>query len=178
MADAIVHDGIEFRTLDEHPGYAVSACGKVASRWGRGCRDAMRGWRLLRLRSTKDGYKVVVLCNGGVRRDRRVHRLVLETWRVPCLDGQECRHLNGDRADNRVENLAWGTASENQQDRRRHGTDPRGSRCGMAKLTEADIPAIRQLLDEGISQTAIARQFGVGQVTISYIGSGRTWTHV
>src|SRR5262249_12949164 len=34
----------------------------------------------------------------------------------------EVRHLNGIRTDNRPENLAWGTKSENMQDAVRHGT--------------------------------------------------------
>lgn len=33
-----------------------------------------------------------------------------------------CRHLNGNPYDNRLENLAWGTPSENMLDKVRHGT--------------------------------------------------------
>jgi hypothetical protein len=52
-----------------------------------------------------------------------VHRLVLEAF-VGQRPSDEfmCRHLNGNPADNKVENLAWGTALENGQDMARHGT--------------------------------------------------------
>lgn len=60
------------------------------------------------------------------RKDKRmyhkfVHRLVLEAFVGPCPAGMECRHLNGNPSDNRLENLAWGTKRENGYDRVLHG---------------------------------------------------------
>lgn len=57
-----------------------------------------------------------------VARSRYVHRLVLEAFVGPCPPGMECRHLNGDSGDNHLRNLQWGTPSENQFDKVRHGT--------------------------------------------------------
>jgi len=51
-----------------------------------------------------------------------VHQLVLETFVGPRPEGRQCRHLNGNSLDNRLENLSWGTASEDNYDRVRHGT--------------------------------------------------------
>lgn len=34
----------------------------------------------------------------------------------------ECRHLNGNPVDNRLENLCWGTHSENEYDKHRGRT--------------------------------------------------------
>lgn len=53
---------------------------------------------------------------------RYVHQLVLEAFAGPCPRGLECRHLDGDAANNALSNLQWGTASENQRDRIAHGT--------------------------------------------------------
>ena len=53
---------------------------------------------------------------------RLVHRLVLEAFVGPRPEGMVARHLNGDPGDNRLENLAWGTQSENNYDKVRHGT--------------------------------------------------------
>jgi len=52
----------------------------------------------------------------------RVHRLVAAAFLGPCPEGQEVRHLNGDRTDNRLSNLAYGTHQENVADAFRHGT--------------------------------------------------------
>jgi len=48
--------------------------------------------------------------------------LVATAFHGPCPDGQQCRHLNGDPADNRSDNLKWGTPSEQAHDKVRHGT--------------------------------------------------------
>ena len=65
-----------------------------------------------------DYYRGVSL----TQRSHYVHRLVLEAFVGPCPPGQQCRHLNGIPTDNRLENLAWGTPSEDNFDRIRHGT--------------------------------------------------------
>jgi hypothetical protein len=43
----------------------------------------------------------------------KVHRLVCEAFNGPPQPGQICMHLNENSADNRPENLAWGTQQEN-----------------------------------------------------------------
>lgn len=70
---------------------------------------------------------------GGAVRYAYVHRLVLESFVGPCPDGMQCRHLNGNAADNRLENLRWGTASEDNHDRVRHGTHQHAKRTHCPK---------------------------------------------
>ena len=53
-----------------------------------------------------------------------------------------------------------------------------GSKHGMAKLTEQDIPVIRQRLAAGEPQRVIALDYGVHQVTISRIKTGKDWSHI
>ena len=54
-----------------------------------------------------------------------VHRMVLEAFHGKAAPGMVARHLNGNGRDNRLENLAWGTQSENMYDTVRHGTHVR-----------------------------------------------------
>lgn len=44
-----------------------------------------------------------------------------------------------------------------------------------AKLTEEDVTNILKLLDQGVKQSQIAEQYGVGANTISHINTGFTW---
>jgi hypothetical protein len=68
------------------------------------------------------GHLLVCCCSRGRKRTTQVHRLVLAAFVGPCPDGMECRHLDGNPANNRIENLCWGTRAENNADRVRHGT--------------------------------------------------------
>jgi hypothetical protein len=54
----------------------------------------------------------------------------------------------------------------------------RGEDNPMAKLTEDDVRHIRALLKTGLSQAKIARQFGVTQMVVSKISTGKNWGHV
>jgi len=72
-----------------------------------------------------NGYDVVSLSREGKSYVFTVHRLVLEAFVGECPSGCETRHLNGNRGDNRLENLKWGTAAENSRDRVRHDTQQR-----------------------------------------------------
>jgi hypothetical protein len=68
------------------------------------------------------GYRRVHLSDGGKFRKVRVHRLVCEAFHGSPPDGHEVCHRDGDRLNNRADNLAWGTRSDNVQDAIRHGT--------------------------------------------------------
>lgn len=55
-------------------------------------------------------------------KDVAVHRAVLLAFVGPPPEGYEACHINGNPADNRLENLRWGTRSDNLRDAVRHGT--------------------------------------------------------
>ena len=150
---------VEIRPISRHRGYFIGDDGstwrnRVPRRRG-GARDGF-AWvesdelMPLRQKTNSYGYRVV-----GLREDNDkhkfvfVHVLVLETFVGPCPPGMQCRHLDGNRQNNRRKNLVWGTHAENEADRVRHGNLLRGSRHGMSKITEADISEIRRLRREG-----------------------------
>lgn len=54
-------------------------------------------------------------------KNKYIHRLVLEAFVGPCPDGMEALHSDGNKTNNNVDNLRWGTPSENNRDIVKHG---------------------------------------------------------
>lgn len=83
--------------------------------------------RILRPAFRKDGHLHV-----GLSRDCRVsyyfvHQLVLLAFVGPCPEGMQCRHFpDDDPANNRLDNIQWGTPKQNGQDKIIHGTSGKG----------------------------------------------------
>lgn len=122
----------------------------------------------------RSGYRAMGLYKNNRGRMVRVHCLVLDAFVGPRQDNQVARHLNGNPADNRLENLAWGTRLENARDAQVHGTWVHGESHGMAKLTELQAQAIFHL--SGLMpRPAIAEAFGVSTATVQSIHEQTTW---
>jgi len=176
----MVVDGIEVKIIPNFPTYAISRKGQIRSIHLSG-RGSTKEGRWLKPGITKNGYLLCVLCEGGIHFSRAVHRLVLETYVGPCPEGMECRHLNGVRTDNRLENLVWGTRSENIQDAIQHGTfvDNRGEKGGNSKLTADQIPQIyHRYHNKENTQKELAELFGVSRCRISRIVNRKDWDFV
>lgn len=73
--------------------------------------------------TTYQGYSRIVLRKNGKVRMFAVHRLVAEAF-IPKVEGKPIvDHINGDRKDNKVENLRWCTFRENAQNTRKMLSD-------------------------------------------------------
>lgn len=130
MAEA--NTTVEYREIQGFPGYRVGDDGSVWSRWaklqrkGRGTITVLGDdWKPLKQhrqggRSAVRSYLQVRLKWNGKSRLCRVHRLVLDAFMGPCPAGHECRHLDGNPVNNRLDNLCWGTPLENAADRKDH----------------------------------------------------------
>jgi len=124
-------------------------------------------------------YFSVGLSQNGVVSRCLIHRLVLETFVGPCPKGMECRHLDGDRLNNRLDNLMWGTRKQNMRDRDLHGKTAKGERCGRSKLTALQVVMIQEHYATGMwTQRELAELFGVSQATIGRITKGESWIDV
>jgi hypothetical protein len=161
--------------------YQVSNQGKVRSldRWKKSKGDSRQ------LAVGKDlvlrdgfGYRRVFLRKNGVTHPKQVHRLVLESFVGPCPEGMECRHLDGDRSNNYVGNLQWGTKKENGADKVNHRNSCRGTKNNKAKLTEPKIRTIRKLRASGWKLQRIADRYKVTKQAIFFILRGDCWAYV
>lgn len=157
---------------DFEDAYEVSNHGRVRSLTRRFCIG-----RVLVSRKNPAGYPYNVLSDARkkLRTTRCVHRMVLEAFVGIAPEGHECRHIDGSRDNNRLENICWGTKSENMMDKVAHGTSSRGAVCGNAKLTEEDVLAIRA---SSGSQQSIADKFGISQVHAGRIINREVWIDI
>lgn len=161
-------------TWKEYPcsvGYFVSDQGKVARVVGAKHR------MLIGCVCGQYGYRAITWIDSHKKKRRfYIHRAVCELFNGPPPDGMQCRHLNGNRNDNRAVNLAWGTPKENSADMKLHGTVLIGERNPMAQLTRDQVAQMRCLRDErGAAYRHIARQFGVSTMTAFRAVTGRAW---
>lgn len=118
-----------WRPHPAYPEYEVSPDGHVrgVDRTGPHYKGGTRRIKgcVLKLNIKSNGYYGTTIISGGQRKHVWAHTMVLETFVGPRPEGHQVRHLNGNRLDNRLENLAWGSVAENAQDRERHGRNPR-----------------------------------------------------
>ena len=123
---------------------------------------------------------MVNLHKDGKQRGFYVHKLVLEAFVGPCPKGMGCRHYpDSSPANNRLDNIQWGTPKENAEDMVEHGNSTKGERCSAAKLTEKKVRRIRKLYASGMhTQQELADVFGVWQPAIGSIVRRVTWRHV
>ncbi len=162
-----------WRTIPKFLGYAVSSLGRVKSFYSRpGYRrrqpkimtilvNPVTGQRYIRLRRNK----APVLCY--------VSRLMLSAFIRTPRKGEEAAHLNGNNQDDRLQNLIWATHQVNQSHRRWHGTSCANESNPNAKLSLADVKAIRHGMPH-IDGNTVARLFNISKAQVSRIRTKQT----
>lgn len=157
--------------------YEVSNLGRV-----RTCLNIRIGHykpgKVFNLPLSKNGYLMIGLWRNRKRNPRTVHSLVLESFFGPRPMGFVCRHLDGNKTNNSIGNLAWGTYEENSEDRKGHGTANAGIRHGMSKLTDEIVLRIREMAGCGTTNRLIAQMFNLTPSNVGYIVKRKTWTRI
>lgn len=169
----------DWRTVAGHPDYDVSSDGEVRRATPGG--NATYVGKILS-QSNVRGYPVVGLSLGDGRLQQiAVHRLVCAFFHgSKPTPFHQVAHGDGNRCNNRAENLRWATSKENHADRRLHGTDATGERNGRAVLNEDAVREIRRSpKHRGVCQS-LAAKFGcsVGTVNIVRQRNSPVWLGV
>lgn len=114
----------------------------------------------------------------GKKKTYRLHRLVLMAFDPrDDMDSLEVNHKDGNKKNNKLENLEWCTSSENQIHAYKTGLQKprRGSASNLSKLSEDDIKKIFELREQGYTQQQIADVAGCTRSNISYILNKKSW---
>lgn len=109
-----------------------------------------------------------------------VHRLIVTHFIGAIPDGMVVNHKDGNKLNNRVDNLEIVSQSENQKHAFRHGLQlpQKGETNGAAKLSNEDCEELCQMLLAGHSNDDIGKKFNLHPRYVSLIRHGRRWKHI
>ena len=149
-----------WREWPQDPRIMVSNKGNVVSR-KRGVWYPLKAWHI------NSGYQMV----NASRPPQYVHRMVAETWIDNPHHYRDVNHINGNKDDNRVENLEWVTHGENLRHAFRTGLK---KPSGALEATPIRIVETGEIFE---SQSECARRIGGSQSAISACLAGKQSTH-
>lgn len=147
--------------------YEVSSLGRVRSPRG-----------LKTLTKALNGYLVVGLWRGNKGWVPCVHALVAAAFIGPRPEGLHVNHIDGNKTNNRAENLEYVTLAQNTRHAAALGLLRRDDTALNVKLNDAKVREIRERLGAGERGVDLAREFGVRPPIISQIKSRARWAHV
>jgi hypothetical protein len=111
-----------------------------------------------------------------------IHRLVASAFIPNPHNKPHVNHKNRNRSDNSASNLEWVTAAENTahllQTGWRASNHPRGADHYQARVSEADVIALRETWSPGDSIHELRKTYGVSSRALYQILRGATWKHV
>lgn len=182
----------EYRDVPGFPGYRVGSDGTVWSCKERIKRPGLNRiayelsdrWHTVTGNTNEKGYLSVCLyCGAAGNRKvsvRFVHRIVLEAFIGPRPKGMGARHFpDRNPANNRLENLSWGTSKQNRDDMIVHGTVLFGEKNHNRKLNDKLVQRIRSIAaTESRTKQSIASEFQLSVSTVSRAIRRETWTHI
>ena len=151
---------VEWRVIPSRPDYLVSDLGDVRHKNSSVIRKPYitdRGYIAVSARNREQKRNVPIM----------VHIAVAEAFIGPRPTGFETRHWDGDPGNNRRENIIYGTAKQNAEDRERHERTARGEKNGNAKLPDVYVGYIRHFyLAHHVFQRKLAKAFHISQAQV------------
>jgi hypothetical protein len=155
--------------------YEVSNTGEIRS-WNTQKGGLAKEPRLMKKKLNKKVgyYNVGITYDDGTQKTRYLHRLIAQAFLGDEKD-RVVRHLDDNRLNNSLENLAWGTQKANMADAIINGKLPTGVNCSNSVLSERDIFLIGRMRKEGLTHQAISRIIGVNRSVVTALLSGKTY---
>ncbi len=163
--------------------YQISNLGSVRSidrcvKYSNGYKRKHKGKTKIPYKN-KHGYYFLHLCKKNILKNYTIHRLVAIAFlpnphNYPCIN-----HINGVKADNRIENLEWCTIKMNNRHAVKLGLTRKAGFKGESnpnsKLTYHDVVAIKKRLQGGEGCQSISNDYPVVRTTIWDIKNKRIW---
>lgn len=171
------------KPIADFPGYYVTATGEVWSDKSKSGRGKGKLHKLKGRYDKSNRHLRVGLLKNGRQFNRPIHQLVAKAFLVKPAHSQCVRHLNDDPTNNQVDNLTWGTFTENAFDalRNERKTVPsvqKGENHHLTHLMPLDVLCIRERKRRGQSGSDIAKLYRITVGSVSAIHLRKTWKHL
>lgn len=163
--------------------YEVSNLGKVKAlrKMSGTCYRKEKELSLNRL--SVDGYVRISLSNGVDKPyETKMHRIVAEHFVPNPLEKETVNHIDGDKLNNRADNLEWADRREQLAHAYKLGLRSPARGCSQvgSKLSKEDVDYIRKNYIRQSTEygtVALARKFGVTNVVIGNVLRGKTYKY-
>jgi hypothetical protein len=138
---------------------------------------------LLSTNKTYDGYQAITLCANKTQKTKTIHRLVAETFIENIENKPQVNHIDGNKSNNKLENLEWMTSSENVKHALKLGLKDKNWQDGEkninSKLTEKQVLLIKEKLKNN-KISVVYREYAdiISYNTIYAIKTGRLWKNI
>ena len=164
----------KWKLIKDYKGlYKVSSLGRIKSL----SRKTTNGGILKQNKSRF--YLSVCLSKEGYLRTFSVHRLVAKHFIPNPKDKPYVNHKDGNKFNNKVENLEWTTPSENKIHAVKNGFtySLRGEKHWASKLTEKQV--IKMRIERGNKKLReIAKEYNMSIQAVSDILNRKRWKHI
>lgn len=162
--------------------YQISNLGRTRSVDRIDSSGNRRKGRIRKPHFTKFGYALVNLCKEGKVKHFLVHRLVAIAFIPNSENKEQVNHIDGNKKNNRLDNLEWATRSENVL----HALDTgllntRGVLNNKSKVNEIQVRKIRMLREtdpKKYTYKVLGKMFGISSVMAGDIVKRNHWKHV
>lgn len=136
-----------------------------------------------KLREHHKGYLKCGFIVNGKHKLKFVHRLVMMTFNpVENMENLQVNHIDGNKKNNRLDNLEWCTGKENAKHAKENGLwnncTPYGDKSHHHKLTSEEVAEIKYYLKNKYSYGKLSEMYNISVSTIYQIANGITWTSI
>lgn len=170
-------DGEEWRDIVGFEGfYKISNYGRVVSLERRVVtkRNYVYHYKkkMMRPHFDEEYVKVQLRTSLGKSKGYRLHRLIAEAFIPNPENLPQVNHVNGNKSDNRIENLEWCTHQHNVDHAIITGLKEIATR---RHVTEEQVRQVRVELNNGLTYPQIVKKLNITEAIIGNIKRGNSW---